>query len=164
MMPAVRAAIWSVDREQPVWKTVSMDSLLARHRQPSQSLAVLMALFAIIAVALAGVGLYGVMSYTVAQRTREIGIRMALGASRRRVVGDVVRRALGLTAIALALGLALAAAARALIAGLVWGVGSFDPLAVIVAVAVLLAVSLLAAFVPARRAARVEPTVALAQE
>jgi putative ABC transport system permease protein len=160
-IPAVRQAIWSVDPEQPMWQLRSMEQSLERHRAPSRSLGLLTSIFAGVAVVLSGIGLYGVMSYAVAQRTREIGIRIALGAPAGRVIGDVVGRGMLLAAAAVVLGVLGAAALQTVLRGLLWGVGTMDPLAIGGAALVLLGVSFVAAYVPARRAARVDPVIAL---
>ena len=113
---------------------------------------------------MAAVGISGVMAYLVAQRTREIGIRMALGASARSVVRMVVGRGLALTLIATLLGIAGAAALTRMLATLLFGVGPLDPVTFVGAAFVLGGVALLACYLPARRAARVDPVVALAEE
>ena len=160
----IRRAIWSVDAQQPVWKVRSMEALLARARGPTRALSILIAMFAAVALVLAAVGIYGVMTYLVAQRTREIGIRMALGASAHTVVAMVVGRGLALTLAATVLGIAGAAALTRTLATLLFGVGPLDPLTFVAAAAVLGGVALLACWLPARRAARVDPVVALAEE
>ena len=141
-----------------------MEANLSGARGPARALTILIAMFATVAQILAAVGIYGVMTYLVAQRTREIGIRMALGASARTVVGMVVGRGLALTLAAIAIGLAGAAALTRTLSTLLFGVGPLDPLTFVVAAAVLGGVALLAAWLPARRAARVDPVVALAEE
>ena len=160
----IRQAIWSVDAQQPVWRVRSMEALLAGARGPARALTILIAMFATVAMILAAVGIYGVMTYLVTQRTREIGIRMALGASARTVVGMVVGRGLVLTLAAIAIGLAGAAALTRTLSTLLFGVGPLDPLTFVVAASVLGGVALLASYLPARRAARVDPVVALAEE
>jgi len=141
-----------------------MEALLAGARGPARALSILIALFAAVALLLAAVGIYGVMAYLVAQRTREIGIRMALGASARSVVLMVVGRGLALTLIATLLGIAGAAALTRTLATLLFGVGPLDPVTFVAAAVVLGGVALLACYLPARRAARVDPVVALAEE
>lgn len=126
--------------------------------------AVWLAGFGVVALLLASIGLYGLMSYTVSQRTREVGIRIALGADRRAIVGLIVKGAVRLTAFGLAAGAALGLAAGFLIRSQLLGVGAFDPLSFVVAVALLGAVALAAALLPARRAARVDPIIALQAE
>jgi predicted permease len=161
---ALRAAIWSVDPEQPVWKIRSMESLVDRDVAPQRFTAVLSGSFAALALLLAVVGVYGVMSYAVAQRTREIGIRMALGAGRGEVERMVLWRGLRIVVAATALGLAAAYGAARLIASQLFGVPPAD-LVTFVAVPVGLAVvAMVACWLPARRAARVDPLIALQAE
>ena len=126
--------------------------------------AVWLAGFGVVALLLASVGLYGLMSYTVSQRTREVGIRIALGAERGAIVGLIVKGAVRLTVIGLAVGAALGVAAGVLIRSQLLDVGAFDPLSFASAVLLLAAVALAAAWLPARRAARVDPIVALQAE
>jgi putative ABC transport system permease protein len=110
---------------------------------------------------LAAVGLYGVISYSVAQRTQEVGIRVALGASRSDVVAMVMRQGLRLAAAGLAIGLVLALLSKSVLKGLLVGVSAADPATLALTALVLLLVAVLASYVPARRAARVDPMVAL---
>jgi len=124
----------------------------------------LLSLFGALALVLAAVGLYGVLSYSVAQRTREIGVRVALGASRRNVLGLVVGRAMRLTAIGLGVGLLFAAGVGQLLRSQIFGVSPLDPVTFVVVILLLTAVAFLAAWLPARRAARVDPIVALQSE
>jgi len=160
LMRAVRERIRSVDRDVPV----ELETLGAR---VDQSLAerrfvmrVLMA-FGALALVLAAVGVYGVLSYTVAQRTREIAVRMALGAAHGRVVGLVVGRALRVSVVASIAGVIVARALARLMAALLFQVSPADPRTYVAVTAVLLAVAMLAAYVPARRAANVDPMQAL---
>jgi putative ABC transport system permease protein len=131
---------------------------------PTQAGAVLIGAFGALALLLAAIGLYGVVAYTVAQRTREVGVRVALGAG----VGDVVRMVLGggmrLAAVGVALGALAAAAVAQLLSSLLYGVSSVDPLAYVGGATLLLLVAFLANLIPARRAARVDPMVALRYE
>lgn len=119
---------------------------------------------AILALIIAAIGLHGVMAHAVSQRTRELGIRMAIGASPREIVGLVLRQGLVLTGIGLALGLLGAAAAARLVANLLFGVSPSDPATFVLVPAVLLGVAALAACVPARRALAVDPLVAFKAE
>jgi ABC-type antimicrobial peptide transport system permease subunit len=164
MAAPMRAALWSVDKDQPVWKVRALEQLVAGSRGRSRALSLLVGVFALVAVALSGVGIYGVMSYAVSQRTREIGIRMALGAESRRVMRLVVGRALALTAVAIVLGAAGAAALARLLGTLLFGVRPADPATFAGAAFVLATVGALAAYLPARRAARIDPVRALADE
>jgi ABC-type antimicrobial peptide transport system permease subunit len=123
--------------------------------------AVLIGVFGLLALLLASVGLYGVMSYAVSQRTREIGVRMALGARARDVLRLVVKEAMTMVVIGMAIGLGLAAALSRLISSFLFGVGAMDALT-FAAIPILLAtVALLASYLPARRAAKVDPLIAL---
>jgi putative ABC transport system permease protein len=162
--PDVRKAVWSVDRDQPVWSVISLEDTVARTQGQSRFLALLLAVFAGIALLLAGVGIYGVTSYGVAQRTHEIGIRLALGASGERVLREVVGRGARLAAAGAAIGIVIAIAMARFASALLFGVRPTDPLALAAAIVTLMVVSLAACYVPARRAARVDPVVALAEE
>jgi putative ABC transport system permease protein len=122
---------------------------------------VLFGIFAAVALVLAAVGLYGVMAYSVAERRREIGIRVALGATRQRVLRDVLAEALGLAGVALVVGVLVAQPLTRLIATMLFGVGRTDAVTYAGVWLVLAAVALLASYIPARRAARVDPMTAL---
>jgi len=160
----VRKAIWAVDKDQPMWAVRSLESQVEATRGSTRFLAALLATFAVVALVLASVGIYGVTSYGVSQRTHEIGIRLALGASGERVLREVVGRGVRLTLIGAVLGLIGAIAAARLAAAVLFGVTPADPTALTAAAALLALVSLAACYVPARRAARVDPVVALAEE
>jgi putative ABC transport system permease protein len=160
----VRRAIWSVDKDQPLWAVRPMDELVEASHGPTRFLASLLAMFSMVALVLAAVGIYGVMSYAVTERTHEIGIRMALGASADRVMVEIVRHGLVLTMIAVCAGVAGAMALGRLTRGVLFGVGPSDPITLIAAGGLLGLVSIAACYIPARRAARVDPVVALADE
>jgi putative ABC transport system permease protein len=158
---AVREAVWRVDRDQPIWRFRSMEQDLSGVVQSKKTMMWLTGLFAIVALLVAVVGVYGVLSYTVAQRTQEVGIRIALGADagrvRRMVIGDGLR----LVAIAVVVGLALSLGAARLLQHQLFGIPATDALTFVAVTAVLGVVALLACYIPARRASRVDPLVAL---
>ncbi len=160
----VRRAIWSVDKDQPVWSIYSLETAVDRTQGQSKFLALLLGIFAAVALLLAAVGIYGVTSYGVSQRTHEIGIRIALGASSDRVLRDVVGRGVRLMLIAVAIGVAGAIGMGRLAAAVLFGVTPSDPTSLAGAAAALALVALSATYLPARRAARVDPVVALAEE
>jgi putative ABC transport system permease protein len=160
----MRAAIWSVDRDQPVWKIRSMHSLLERDIAPQRFTTMLAVAFALLALVLAAIGVYGVMSYAVAQRTREIGIRMALGAGQGQVVRMVVLRGLWIVGVATTLGLTASYAGARFIRSQLFGVSATDLVTFLAVPAALALVATLACYLPARRAARVDPVVALQTE
>ena len=164
MGPAVRAAIWAVDRDQPVWKIRTLASLLDRALSPARFTIALVGTFAALALLLAAIGIYGVLSYAVAQRRGEVGIRLALGARATQVVGLFVRQGMRLAAVGLVAGLAAAAAVTRLLRSQLFGVGALDPLTFAAVIAGLTAVVLAACWVPATRASRVEPSLALRGE
>jgi putative ABC transport system permease protein len=161
---AVRGEIQSLDPELPIYEERTMGQLISRSvAQPRLNL-VLMGIFAVIALILASVGIYGVMSYSVTQRTHEIGIRMALGAQRLDVLKMVIGQGLVLTGIGTVLGLAGAFAGTRLLSTLLFGVSATDPVIFIIISLVLAGVALLACFIPARRATKVDPMIALRYE
>jgi predicted permease len=162
---AARRAVYSVDANLPVSNARTLDEIVARSISQPRFYMTLLAIFAGVAVALAAIGIFGVLSYAVAQRTREIGIRMALGAYERTVILLVLRDALVMAVIGLALGVAVALPlTRTLIAKLLYDTPPNDPLTFVAVGAVLILIALAAAGVPARRATRVDPIVALRAE
>jgi predicted permease len=154
----------SVDRNVPILQIASMERILSAAVAAPRVYAILLGAFAALALLLAAVGLYGLLAYTVSQRTQEIGIRVALGARRAEIVRLVLWRALALSAAGTIAGLAAALASTRLLAGLTAGVRATDPLTFAVVPIVLVATALLASLVPARRATRVDPLVALRAE
>ncbi|MBK9316619.1 MAG: ABC transporter permease [Acidobacteria bacterium] len=160
----VRNEIQSIDRELPVFKVTTMEQLVAASIMQRRFAMVLLGAFAFIALLLAAVGLYGVMSYSVAQRTHEIGIRMALGARESSVLGMVIRQGMLLTLIGLVMGLVIAFALTRVMASQVFGIGTTDPLTFSLLSGSLLVVAFLASYIPARRATRVDPMIALRYE
>jgi ABC-type antimicrobial peptide transport system permease subunit len=159
----VRRAVWDVEPDQPVAIRAMSEVLDAELANRSMQLTLLGA-FAVIALVLAAVGLYGTLSYTVSQSTNEIGLRMALGAAESTVVGSVVRSALGTALLGIGVGLVAAYALTRTIASFLYGVSPTDPVTAAAVAGLLLAVTALAAFVPARRAANVDPMTALRAE
>ena len=160
----VKQAMADIDPALPVSNVRAMEQIVSQSIAAERFNMALMGLFAGLGLALASVGLYGVMSYSVTQRTHEIGIRMALGARRGDVLAMVIRQGLGLALAGVAIGLVGAFALTRLLSTLLYGVSATDPLTFIVVPLVLLGVALGACFVPARRATRVDPMVALRYE
>jgi len=164
MIASARNVIRDIDSSLPVSAMRTMDDVLSTAQARPRFLTMLLSLFSGVALVLAAVGIYGVISYSVAQRTSEFGIRIAMGASPVNVLGMVLRQGLILGAIGVAIGAAGALALTRLIRGLLFGISSFDPMTFIVMAAALTAVTLLACWAPARRATRVDPIVALRYE
>jgi putative ABC transport system permease protein len=160
----VQQAIWSVNKDQAIARIATMDRLLAATTAERKFVLILFAAFGVIALALAAVGIYGVLSGGVTERTREIGIRLALGAPRGNILSLVLRQGMMLTALGLVLGLGGALAASEAIASLLFGISRLDLVTYLGMTALLAAVSAIACWVPARRAMRVDPMVALKYE
>lgn len=151
----------ALDRDALVGEPALMETLVSASLGQRRFYMMLLGGFAVLALVLAAVGLYGAISYSVAQRTQEVGIRVALGASGGQVVGMVMRQGLRLAGLGLAIGLALSLMLTSMLKGLLVGVSVTDPATLAVTALVLLVVALLASYIPARRAARVDPLVAL---
>jgi len=162
--PELRNRIQSIDPGLTLAQIGTMEQALSRSVSQPRFDAMLLGLFAGIALLLAAVGIYGLIAYSVAQRTHEIGVRVALGAGRADVVGMVIRQGASLAAIGIGLGLAGAAGLTRFLATMLFGVGSTDALSFLAAAAGLLLVVVLASFVPARRATKISPIVALRYE
>jgi len=161
---AVKKAVAELDPEQPVTNVMTMERVVAESTTDWEFYARLLEIFAAIAVLLAVVGIYGVMSSFVSARTREFGIRMALGAQRRNVLSQVAKLGFKLTAIGVAVGIGLALALTRLIARFLYGVTPTDPGTYAEVAMALVSVALLAGYIPARRATKVDPMVALRHE
>src|SRR2546423_1524163 len=158
---SVRNAIWSVDKDQTVAQIDTMDHIVTEAVARQRFSMVLLGVFAALALLLASVGIYGVMSYSVAQRTREIGIRMALGAGRADVLQMTVGQGLKLVGAGMILGLGAAFLLTRVMATLLYGISATDPITFIGISVVLLAVAILASYVPALRATKIDPMLAL---
>ena len=161
IVAAIRGQIRAEDKEMPIFNLQIMERLVDKSVAPRRFNMLLLGVFALVGLALAGVGLYGLMSYTVTQRTREIGVRMAMGARRADVLRLVVGEGMKPALIGALLGLGGALALTRLMKTLLFGVSSTDPLTFIVIAALLLGVALLACWIPARQATKVDPMVAL---
>jgi putative ABC transport system permease protein len=164
LAPVIRNAIWSVDKDQPIVRVATMDSLLAASAAERRFALILFQAFALVALVLAATGIYGVLSGSVTERTREIGVRLALGASRRHILALIVRQGMTLTGLGIGLGLFGAVAASQAIVTLLFGVSRLDPITYLGVIAVLVGVSVIACWLPARRAMKVDPLVALRYE
>ena len=164
LISAINKEVTSMDADLPVFSVKTLEEYLAASVAAPRFNTTLLTLFAAVALVLTMVGLYGVMSYSVAQRTNEIGIRMALGAQTRDVLRLIVGQGFKLVVIGLAIGLAGAFALTRLLASLLFGVGTKDPLTFVAVAGILAFVAVLACYLPARRASRVDPLIALRYE
>jgi len=164
MADAVRKTVWSLDPDQPILQLGTMQGRLDEIYAPRRFNMLLFGVFALVALLLASVGIYGVLAYAVTQRTHEIGIRLALGAKTRDVLWLIVRQGLALTLIGVALGLGAALALTRVIQNLLYDVRATDPVTFAGIALLLLGVACVASFIPARRATKVDPLVALRHE
>ncbi len=161
---AAQAEVWALDRDQAISSVRTLDAIVATAQANRRFTTVLLGLFAFVALVLAGIGVYGVIAYSTAQRTQEIGIRMALGAGRGHVLRMVVGEGLRIGATGLLLGVLASLALTRFMSGLLFGVSERDPLTFVTLPLALLVIAAAAAWIPARRALRVDPMVALRAE
>jgi putative ABC transport system permease protein len=164
LVPSIRGELAQMDKDQPLFNVRTMDQVMAESIARQRFNMLLIAIFAGVGLILASVGIYGVMSYTVTQRTHEIGVRMALGASARDVLRMVVRQGMRLAFIGTGIGLVAAFLLTRLLSSLLFSVSVTDPVTFLLISLLLIIVALLACFIPARRATRVDPMVALRYE
>ena len=164
LVPAIRQAIWSVDKDQPIVRVATMDQRLTSSAAERRFALILFEAFGFVAVVLVAVGLYGVLSSSVAERTRELGVRLALGAQKRDVLYLILRQGLALTLAGVSIGLLASWAVTRLLTNLLYGVSATDPLVFGGVASLLIVVALLACYLPARRAMKVDPLVILRYE
>ena len=164
VVKAVKEAVWSVDRGQPVFQIRSMDEYLSLADTAPRISTILLAVFAGISMLLAALGIHGVVSYGVAQRTREFGLRMALGSTPGQLKALVIRSGIKTALIGLVAGMAGAAALASGLRALLYGVAPLDPAVMAGVAGLLVTVTLVANYIPARRATRIDPMQALRNE
>jgi putative ABC transport system permease protein len=164
LAPAIEKAVWSVDKNQPIVRVATMDSLLATSEAERHFVLILLEAFGLVALLLAATGIYGVLSGSVTERMREIGVRAALGATRGDILALVIRQGMMLTALGIGIGLSGAMLASNALVTLLFGVSRLDPVTYFGVVALLGSMSLIACGIPAWRAARVDPAITLRAE
>jgi putative ABC transport system permease protein len=164
LAPLIRKEVWATDKDLPVSNMKLMDELISNSVAQPRFYVILLSVFAGLALVLAAVGVYGVMSYSVLLRTRDIGIRMALGARPIDIFKHVLTQALVLALIGLGIGLVLAVTSTRVLSSLLYGISPTDPITLAATALVLLLVALLASYLPARRATKVDPMVTLRYE
>jgi putative ABC transport system permease protein len=160
----VRKTVWEIDKDQPVSDINTMEQVVSESVARQRFSMLLLGVFAGLALVLAAVGIYGVMSYSVAQRTHEIGIRMALGAQRNDVLRLTIWQGFRLVITGVTIGLAVAFVLTRVMSSLLFGISATDPITFLAISFVLVAVALIASYVPALRATRVDPMLALRYE
>ncbi len=161
LLKEIQQAVWSVNGNLPIARVRTLDEIRAQSMAQTSFALVMLAIAAVVALLLGVVGIYGVVAYVAAQRTREIGIRMALGADRGAVSRLFVRQGLLLVGAGIVVGLVAAALVTRVMASLLFGVTGTDPITYVVVAVGLMATALLATYLPARRASRIDPAVAL---
>jgi putative ABC transport system permease protein len=167
VIPAIKAAVYGAGSDQPVYSVRTMQQIVSESMSEQRFPMIVLGTFAGLALLLASIGIYGVISYSVTQRVHEIGIRMALGADKRHVFRMVVGQGLALALVGLAIGVVAALILTRLLSSfslLLYGVGASDPLTFTIVSVMLILVAVLACYIPARRAMRVDPMVALRYE
>ncbi len=164
LAPAVRQQVWAIDANMPVVDVMSMEQRVAESVAPRRFQMMLFGAFAAVALVLAAIGVYGVISHSVSRRTHEIGIRMALGAQPRDVLAMVIRQGVSLALVGVVIGLAAALALARVMAGLLFDVKGTDPAIFVSTTLLLVIVALIASYIPARRATKVDPMIALRSE
>jgi putative ABC transport system permease protein len=164
LAPAVKNGIWSVDKDQPIVRVATMDTLLAVSESERHFAMIVFEAFALVALVLAATGIYGVLSGNVSERLREIGVRSALGASRADILALVLRQGLLLTSLGVAIGLAAAAVVTRGLVSLLFGISRLDAVTYVGVIVLLAVVSAIACWAPAWRAARVDPAITLRAE
>jgi len=161
LVPAIHGEVWAIDKDQPVTDIKTMDQYVSDSVSPHRANALLLAVFATLALVLAAVGMYGVMAYSVTQRVHEIGIRMALGAQTSDVIMLIVGSGMTLVLAGAGIGIAGALALSRVLSSLLYGVSATDPVTFALISVLLITVALLASYIPARRATKVDPMIAL---
>ena len=161
LVPSIKNSVWSLDGNLPISEVITMDRVVMDKTAQSRFEMLLLGTFAVVALVLAAVGIYGVMSYSVSRRTHEIGVRMSLGASRTDVLKLVVREGMALALLGSGVGLGAAALLSRLMTKLLYGVAPTDPVTFVAVASLLIVVALIATFIPASRATRVDPMVSL---
>jgi putative ABC transport system permease protein len=164
LVRSAEAQVWAIDPNQPIHSARTVEGILAESQANRRFTTLLLGLFSVVALALAAIGIYGVMAYSAAQRTQEIGIRMALGARRADVLTMMLKEGAMIGAVGLTLGIAAALALTRFLSGLLFGVGARDPMTFVALPLALLLLTVLATLIPAARAVRVNPIVALRGE
>jgi putative ABC transport system permease protein len=164
LVSSVRQIVHEVDPDQPLSNIATMSDVLGVEAAQRRMGMIMLAAFAGLALLLASLGIYGVLAYFVTQHTNEIGVRIALGASRRNILGLVLKKGMGLTLLGVAIGIVASFALTRLMSSLLFGVKAFDPLTFVAVPLLLAAVALLACWIPARRATKVDPMIALRYE
>jgi putative ABC transport system permease protein len=164
LTPAIKNAVWSIDREQPIVRVATMDSLLARSEAERRFVLILLEAFGVVALILAATGIYGVLSGSVTQRMREIGVRVAVGATRGDILALIIRQGMALSALGIVIGLTGAVVASHALISLLFGISRLDPATYVAVIALLAGVSVIACGVPAWRAAQIDPASTLRAE